>query len=93
MILKIINMTSLNLDGNLETERTCEGKQLFHEIKMKFSTVVYLNKCLKQIKLPIPLHMCTPIPELPFVYVQWYDQDGINREQDLTTSEVPLELL
>ena len=30
------------------------------------TTVVYLNKGLKQIKLPISLHTCAPISNLPF---------------------------
>ena len=31
----------------------------------KFATYVDLNKCLKQIKLPISLRTCAPITELP----------------------------
>ena len=34
--------------------RTCERKQVF----LIFATALDLNNCLKQIKLPIALHIC-----------------------------------
>ena len=48
-----------------DTLRTCEGKHVFFKIDLKFETAVDLNKCLKQIKLPISTYSCAPISELP----------------------------
>ena len=44
--------------------RTCEGKQDLSEINFEFVTLD-LSKSLEQIKLPISLHTCAPISELP----------------------------
>ena len=48
----------LILDGNSEHELRVK------ENNFKFITAVDLNKCLKQIDLPISLHTCEPISEL-----------------------------
>ena len=42
---------------------TCEKKNLFYIFE--FETVDDLNKCLKQVKVLISLHMCALITELP----------------------------
>ena len=46
-----------------KTVRTLEEKQGYFEINFRFATDVHLSKC--QINLPISLHTCSPIPELP----------------------------
>ena len=55
------------LDGNSEYIATCvkENRSLKNKIKKIKATAVNLNKCLKQIKLPILLGTCAPTPELP----------------------------
>ena len=45
--------------------RTCEGKQDVSAITFKFATSFDRNKCLKKIEIPISLHTCVPISELP----------------------------
>ena len=45
--------------------RKCEGNHYISEEKCQIVTVPDLNKCLKQIKLPISLYTCAPISVLP----------------------------
>ena len=45
--------------------RPCKEKQDLSEINLKSATALDLNKCLKQVELPISIHRCTPISELP----------------------------
>ena len=45
--------------------RKCEEKKVFGDINVKFATNIYINNCLKQIKLPNWIHTWTPISELP----------------------------
>ena len=47
------------------TLRTCEEIQVFHEINFIFVTAFDVNRCVKQIKLPILLHTCSSISGLP----------------------------
>ena len=53
------------LDGNSEHVATVPRKQDFSELPFKVATVLGLKKCLNQIVLPILLHTCAPISELP----------------------------
>ena len=48
----------------METQNTLRTQ--FKRYNFKVATAVELNKCLKEIKLPVALYTCTPISELFF---------------------------
>ena len=45
--------------------RTCEENRTFSTEKNRFATALDLNKCIKQIKLPILRRTCAPFFEVP----------------------------
>ena len=49
------------------TLRTCKKSRYLYENYFSFSTAADVNKCLKQIELPISLHPCTSISVLPWL--------------------------
>ena len=48
-----------------KTLRTCEENRSYFIFYLNLETSVELNKCLKQIKLPIELYTCALFSELP----------------------------
>ena len=56
---------SLLLNGNSKHVAHEWKKKFYSEMIIKLAPALYLNKCLKHVKLPILLYTCAPFSELP----------------------------